>query len=276
MFEDEYASKELIPKGYEYLYIQSGDKFVLKTATQVKSESDVKNTQEALRKEREAHSVTKAENKKWEGLDPDETRSKLDSIPALEAAAKTGGDNKEIIEEQVKTRVDAAVAPLNRKIETLESTNSELETSVVEYKTANTNRTIDDAIRDAAIDGKLHAGGMSDALQRKGLFEVIENADGTTSVVTKSDVGVTPGLQPSEWLSDVKETSSHWWPKSEGGGSRGSDASSGGSDTNPFTHANWNTTAQGKMLTADRVKAEKMAESAGTTIGGAKPPAPTT
>ncbi|WP_044156040.1 hypothetical protein [Escherichia coli] len=98
------------------------------------------------------------------------------------------------------------------------------------------------------------------------VFEVGEDG----SVVTKDGVGVTPGLKPEAWLSDMKERRPHWWPAWQGAGSRGGRGGPGGGD-NRFTAGAWGVTEQGKIASADPAKAERLAKAAGTTLGGAKP-----
>ena len=98
------------------------------------------------------------------------------------------------------------------------------------------------------------------------MFEITEEGQ----VITKDGVGVTPGVAPDVWLSEMQPKRGHWWPASTGGGAKGSKGANFAS--NPWTKENWNMTEQGKILsTQGREKAEQMAKAAGTSLGGRKP-----
>jgi len=87
-------------------------------------------------------------------------------------------------------------------------------------------------------------------------------------------VGVTPGIAPSIWLTEVQPTRTHWWPAAEGGGATGSGSGTGFTN-NPWTRDHWNLTEQGRVITSGgREKADQMAKSAGTVVGAVRPPAP--
>lgn len=269
MLDKEYASKDLIPEGYAHLYVESGGKFVLKSVTQVKSENDVKNVQEALRKEREEHTETKTKLGAFGDLDPVETQEKLDSIPALEAAAGSG-DNEQKIQAGVDARLNTIKTQHDREVKKLtderDKASNERDGLLVEQNDS----LIETWIKDAGIAAKMTEGGIDDALARKGNFEVVENAEGKKCVQTKDTA-----LSPELWLTDIKETKGHWWPPSVGGGSSGSNNGAGASGKNPWTYENWNVTEQ---MTIQSQKgddtARKMAESAGSSIAGARPAPP--
>jgi hypothetical protein len=103
---------------------------------------------------------------------------------------------------------------------------------------------------------------------------VFEVEEGTNRVVTKDNVGVTPGIDPSVWFTDIQKTRPHWWGPSQGGGAGGNRGGAGDTSVNPFSHANWNLTEQGRLVQADRAKADQLAKAAGTTVGGPRPIAP--
>jgi hypothetical protein len=75
-------------------------------------------------------------------------------------------------------------------------------------------------------------------LYARALFTVAEDG----SVVTKDAGGVSPGLPPKVWLSDMAQKRPHWWPLSVGGGARSSSSVSGKS--NP-----WSAEGRCKMAT---------------------------
>ena len=130
-----------------------------------------------------------------------------------------------------------------------------------------TTRVVHDHIRKAAREAKLRDTAVEDALV---LGERIFTVDESGSVVARDGVGVTPGVGPDVWLTDVKATRPHWWPESSGAGARGNSGASGGG-VNPFSKDGWNMTAQGQAYRDDPNKAAQLAAAAGTTIGGPKP-----
>jgi len=266
MFEAEYPDYESIPAAVKHLFTSKDGKYVLLGAGEIKTVDDVSRVQEGLRKEREDHKDTRLKLSKFGALDPDDVVTKLDRIVELEAAA--GGKIDETkINEMVEARLRTKTAPLERQITTLTTEKGDLETAVGAYKGNERKRTIHDHIRKAASTAKLRDTAMEDALL---LGENIFDVDESGRVVTKDNVGVTPGIEPTVWLSEVKNTRPHWWPESQGAGLPGGQGGNAGAN-NPFTAANWNMTEQGKLVTADRSRAEQLAKSAGTTLGGPKP-----
>ncbi|QFR59625.1 hypothetical protein P6F33_gp24 [Pseudomonas phage Quinobequin-P09] len=89
-------------------------------------------------------------------------------------------------------------------------------------------------------------------------------------VVTRDGVGVTPGIDATVWLTEMQSKKTHWWGPSQGGGAGGNRSGSGGG-ANPWSADGWNMTEQGRILKENRSRAEQMAKSAGTTIGGPRP-----
>jgi hypothetical protein len=265
MFDLEYNSYEEIPAQVKHLYTQSGDKYVLIAAGQFKTADDVERLQESLRKEREDHKGTKKKLSSFNNLDPDELFEKLDRIDELEAAAAGKIDDSKI-NEMVETRLRAKTAPLERQIQTLTGEKTELETSVGDYKNKERRRVVHDHIRKAGIGAKIRDTAMDDALLvGENIFEV----DEAGRVVTRDGVGVTPGIDPVVWLSEIKATRPHWWPESAGVGASGGEG--GNFAGNPFTKENWNMTEQGALVRSNPARAEQMAKSAGTTVGGPRP-----
>jgi len=266
MFEDEYENLEAVPSAVKHLFKEQDGKAVLIQAGEIKTVQDVNNVQEGLRKEREDHRETKRKLSKFGDVDAEEVLNKLDRIDELEAAA-AGKLDEGKINEMVETRLRSKTAPLERQIHTLTSERDELKMDVDQYKGKDRKRLIHDHIRNAASQAKLRDTAVNDALLvGEQVFDVAEDG----RVVTKDGVGVTPGVEPSVWLTEVKNTRPHWWPESQGIGARGGEGA-GGAGNNPFSKEHWNMTEQGKVLKEDRSKAEQLAQSAGTTVGGKRP-----
>lgn len=265
MFEDEYPDLESIPAAVKHLYKESGGKYVLITAGEMKTSQDVANVQEGLRKEREDHKATKRKLAAFGDMDPEEVHAKLDRFDELEAAA--GGKIDETkINEMVESRIKSKTAPLQRELDTIKKERDELKGTVVEFQSKETKRTIHDHIRKAAVTAKVRDTAMDDALLVGENIFIIDEAG---RVVTKDGVGVTPGIDATVWLTEVKNTRPHWWPESQGVGAKGGQGGAGGN--NPFTADGWNMTEQGKLVRENPGRAAQMAKAAGTTVGGPRP-----
>lgn len=197
---------------------------------------------------------------------PEEVQTKLDKYPELEAAA-AGKLDETKINSIVESRVNSRLAPIEREKTKLMTQVTELGATLEQYKTKESQRTIGDAVRAAATKLKVTDSAVEDAIMyAERLFAVGEDG----SVLTKDNSGVTPGISPEVWLTDMQAKRPHWWGPSQGGGASGS-RSGGVGGTNPWTAENWNMTEQARILREDRSKAEQMAKNAGTSIGGTKP-----
>lgn len=266
MFEEEYDSYEAIPDAVKHLYKQSGEKYVLVGPGEFKTVEDVQRVQEGLRKEREDHKATKRKLARFGDMEPDDVLEKLDRIEELEAAA-SGKIDETKLNELVETRLRSKTAPLERQINQLKQENEELQGNVQEYQQKDRQRIIHDHLRRAGQEAKVRDTAMEDLLLvGERVFDVDEN----NKVITKDGVGVTPGVDPVVWLSEVKSSRPHWWPESQGVGARGGDGKVDLSN-NPFSADGWNMTAQGELIRQDRARAEQLAKAAGTSIGGPRP-----
>lgn len=261
-----YSSAEDIPQGYEDLYTERNGQFELTGIEGIKTQGDVDRVQESLRKERDEHKATKAQLQKFGELDADEVHEKLDRVAELEAAAG-GKIDDDKMEELVQARLKRERGPLEREITQLKTKNQEFEQQVTEFQQKDHQRTIHDHVRKAAQSQKLVDTAVDDALMvAERVMDVTEDG----RVVTKDNVGVTPGLDPQVWLTEMQQTRPHWWGPSQGGGARGGSGGGGGGN-NPFSAESWNLTEQGRMVRESPERADQMAKSAGTTVGGGKP-----
>ena len=252
---------------YADLYEEKDDKFVLKPIEGLKPVAEFEVMSNSLKAERDAHKTTK---KKWEPistLDPKAVREQLDKIPELEALAEGKLDEAKI-ETVVNSRVKAKLAPVERDRDQFKAKADELSGELETFKTEKRVRSLHDTIRIAAKAAKITETAMDDALL---LGErVLEIGDDGNAVV-KADSGYTPGITPDQWFQDLLGKKPHWWGESSGGGARPKQG--GAFADNPFTHAGWNLTKQGEMVKADRAKADRYAQQAGTTVGGRRPEA---
>jgi hypothetical protein len=266
MLENEYETKEAIPSGWDHLYRDLGGKYVLKQAGDVKSPTDVSNVQEALRKERSDHDIVKTNLAKFGSLDPVTTRTELDKINEYKAAA-AGKLDDAAIDAIVETRITSRIAPVQRELDTTKIALETSTASLASMETVASKRTIEDLVRTAGVKSKLTDTGMADALFMAP--HVFTKDPITNGFITKENVGVTPGIGADVWLTEMQSTRPGWWPESQSGGATGGNGKN--HSNNPFSYENWNLTEQGKVLTESRDKANQMAKSAGTTVGGKRP-----
>ncbi len=284
MLKTIYDNEEDIPEGYKDLYTEKNGKWELTGITGVKTEADVARVQTALTKERNDHKATKASLAQFEGIDPEAvsamTLSLEEAQAQLAALNKDGNVDPEKIEPIVAARLKQATAPLERdkanlerQLEAQRKAVTEKEGVIATLNSSITSDRIERQVRDAAATSKLLPSAVTDAVMHaRSIFEQTE--DGRT--VTKDVAGVTPGLNPVEWLKDMQEKAPHWWPASVGGGAQG--GGGGGRPyagvNNPWSKEGWNLTKQGQVYKAlGEAKAAEIAAQAGCKIGDTKPKA---
>ena len=258
---------EEIPEAHRELYSEQNGKWVLTGIAGVYTQANIDRVQAALDKERGEHKETKDKLAVWGDLDHDETLAKLDRIPELEAAAKGSLDEakiEEIVTRRVEGTINTRTAPLERQVRTL---NGNLETVTTERDTLageKQQRRVHDTVRDAMTKAKVIPEAQEDVLLlAERVFEIRADDD---KIVTRDQVGVTPGVMPDVWLTEMQERRPHWWPPSQGGGAPGS---RGGGDItkNPWDPKAPNLTEQARILEENPDRARQMAQAA-----GAEPP----
>ncbi len=266
-----YEKREDVPDGYEELYDEVDGKFVLTGVEGMKTDADITRLQTSLTNERKEHKATKAKLTAYDGLDPDEVRTKLDTIEELEAkvAASTGKTDDAAIERLVESRVKRVLAPVERERDTLKAKLAETGQEVETLKTTNKKDRIDRAVSKVAADMKVVSHAIDDvSLLASTVFEVSEDGE----VVTKELPGLTPGLTPALWMKDMQEKRPHWWAASVGGGANGSGLPKG--QANPWSAKSWNLTEQGKVIREHGAdKANQLAKQAGVVVGASRPAA---
>jgi len=266
-----YDDAASIPEGFAGLYDEVEGKFVLAGVSGMKTQADITNVQEALRKEREDHKVAQTGLKAWGDLKPDEVQGQLDRIKELETAA--GGKlDDDAINGIVEGRLTQKIAPLERNITTLTETNTALQAENDGLKSAMERRDMNEAVRGVAVEMKVHTTAIADVEMIAAAY--LEKDETTGQFITKADVqGVTPGVDVKQFMKEMQKMRPHWWPASEGGGAGGGAGLLGG-DPNPWSHDGWNLTKQGAVHKEQGAEiAAKLAKAAGTTVGGLRPPA---
>jgi hypothetical protein len=257
---------EALPEAVKSEYKEVNGKFQL-DVDGMKPLAEFTVVHNALQKERNDHKKAKDKLALFGEMSPEDVQAQLSRIPELEIAAEGRLDEKKL-DELVDKRIHAKIAPIERERDRLKSEVQQKDQAIVAWEVKDKTRTIREEVSRAAAAGKVLPAAAEDAqMLAERIFEVGD--DGT--VVTKDNVGVTPGLTPELWLKDMQEKRPHWWAPSVGGGANGGKGGGGSGATNPFTKKNWNLTEQGRLFTQDPSKAKRFAEAAGTTVGGPMP-----
>jgi hypothetical protein len=252
------------------LYTQRGDKFEIAVEIPgiegIKSFTDFGNLNKALQKERADHRAIKDRFAPLGDRKPDEILSILDRVPELELKA-AGALDETKLEAIVNGRITGKLAPVERELQTTREALLASQTEIQGYKQKDIQRTIGDSVRSASSKSHVVESAVEDVTL---LAERVFTLDETGKVVTKENVGCTPGISPEVWLNEMQSKRPHWWGPSGGGGAGGA----GGQrqfTNNPWSNENWNLTEQGKILTENPSRADQLAKSAGTTVGGRRP-----
>lgn len=252
---------------YHSLYTEQSDgSFLLTGVEGMKTQGDIDKVTQALVKERGDHKATKAKYYLLGDLDPVDLLAQLDRIKELEAAA--GGKLDETkINDIVEGRLRTKLGPIERENKQLKDQLAAEQQVSTELKSKDRKRTIHDVARSAAIKLGVITEALDDVLlYADSVLDLTED----NRVITRDQVGVTPGIDPEVWLTEMQQKKRYWWPGSQSGNSTGS-GSGGISGDNPWTATGWNLTKQGEVLSQDPKRADQLARSAGTTVGGPRP-----
>lgn len=254
------------------LYTQRGDKFEISVEIPgiegIKSFTDFNRLNEALRKERTDHKMIKDRFAPLGERKVEDILSVFDRLPELEAKAAGALDDTKI-ETIVTGRLTAKLAPVERELQTAREALAQRDEALLAYQQKDVQRTIGDSVRTATSKLKVVDSAVEDVtLLAERVFTIDENG----KVVAKDNVGCTPGISPEVWLNEMQTKRPHWWGPSIGGGAGGNGGRPGGNFTiNPWSADGWNMTEQGRIYNENAGKAEQLAKSAGTTIGGPRP-----
>ena len=267
-----YDSIDAVPEPFRPLYAEKDGKAVLTGINGMKTNQDVLNVQEALRKERADHAAAKEALKPWKafGDDPTELQAKLDRIAELEAAAGGKLDDA-AIQKLVDARLGQKTAPLERQLKDSTTRIGELEQENLALKSTLVSRDRNDAVRAVATEMKVLPTAIPDVEMVAGMF--LERDEVSGQFIVKADAkGVTPGADVKQFLKEMQQQRPHWWPNSQGGGAGGG-RNFGDSDENPWSAKGWNMTKQGQYVREHGMaKAQEAAKAAGSKIGATRPP----
>ena len=254
-----------VEEPFRTLYQERNGKFEITGIEGMKTQADVDRLQTALTKERNDHKGLREKYAPLAAFDLNDVLERYNRHEELVAASEGKLDENKI-NGIVESRIRSKLSPVERERDTFKTQLAERDQIILGYQTKETQRTISDKVREAATVAKVLPEALEDALLlAERVFEVSEDG----RVVTKDNVGVTPGIEASMWFNELQTKRPHWWGPSAGGGASGSKTPGG--QTNPWSGEHWNLTEQGKVLTANRSRAEQLAKSAGTSIGGPRP-----
>jgi len=270
--EVSYDSLDEVPESFKDLYSEKDGKAVLTGVNGLKTNQDVLNVQEALRKERADHAAAKEALKPWKTLgdDPNEIQQKLDRIGELEAAAGGKLDESKI-QEMVEQRLGQKTAPLERQLKETNTTLEELQNENSQLKNTLVSRDRNDAVRAVATEMKVLSTAIPDVEMIAGAY--LERDETSGEFIVKADAkGVTPGADIKTFMKEMQKLRPHWWPQSQGGGAGGGKGF-GDSDENPWSAKGWSLTKQGQYAKEHGMaEAQKAAAAAGSKIGATRPP----
>lgn len=258
-----------IPETYRELYAEQNGKWVLTGISGIKTQVDVDRVLEAKRKEVDAHNETKNKFRVWEGLNHEEVSAKLAEYDEMKIKLEGAGKlDEDKINQIVETRIKARISPVEKEKMGLAEQLKAASERIAAFENAERIRLIHEEVRKARIGAKAIDSAEEDILlNAERCFEVTEDG----RVVTKDGVGVTPGITPDVWLTEMAPKRSHWWPESVGGGAKGSKGG-GFAGNNPWSATGWNITAQGEFVRQHgEEKARQMAQAAGVTLGAVRP-----
>jgi hypothetical protein len=200
---------EKLPEAIQAEYKQDGDDYNVQVDG-MKTDTDVKNVQEALRKEREEHDTAKKRAKELEK----ENGTLSDKINVYES-----DESKKLSAED---RVE--MERLKRENETLATSNADLTTKYQGLEGEVTTSNIKAELRKAAV-GIISEQAISDQVDILANKFVV--SDG--KVLTNPDLGDKSGLEAKAYLSDYVKDRSYLQPTNSGGGAGGEKGSGGGS-----------------------------------------------
>lgn len=204
----------------------------------------------------------------WDGMDPEETRSRLERLEEYEAGGKP----------DVKTRIEAAKEEVRRayerELETRDSRVSELEAAIGERDAFVERLTVDRHLDEALAEGKTIEGlrkGAKAYLKITHKPQVERVVDEDTGEAAYRGVIKTPLGE-----STIKDFVAQWLTTDEAqeylppSGNAGTGSKSGGVGgirrTNPFAKDTRNDTEASRMIKENPALAKQMADAAGVTL----------
>ena len=236
------------------------------TTTTTDGSAELARLRKALATERAARKAAESEVAKWRdiGDSPDDIAQKLDRMPELEAAAE-GKGGSEAIEKAVHAKLQAAVAPHERKARQLAQQLKELEATRDELTGKVQSFTIESAV------SKL----VGDQIRPEARGDVVKLLSQSLMVDADGEVIGKDG-QPVDqvWSEFFAPRAGYLGVTSTGGGARGQTKPVGSSKVNPWARETWSPSQQADIQAANPQEAIGLAQSVGSSLGAMQPPPP--
>lgn len=254
-----YESESEIPEGYSELYSEKDGAWVLSGIDGIKTQSDVDRVQDALRKEKNDHKKTKDRLASFGDRSVEDIEALIEERDELAARLESGeggkdaGDQaKQLVElRRENAKMARDLEKLNERASAAEAMASEKDGALKSYKIGN-------AVSKAAADLKI----IPEALEDVSLYaERIFTLDDDGRVAVKDEVGFTPGLDPKDWLAEMREKRPHWWGVNQGAGAGGGRGAAGEVD-NPFRKSSFNLTRASMLRRDEPQRAKRLYEAA--------------
>jgi len=279
--KSKYDKLEDIPAEYRDLFEQRGEstpgaddgKWVLVNIDGLVTEANIMKLEVANRKLRDERDGLKKKAESFGERTADEFHTLEDKVIELEAQLATSGKpDEEKLTQLVEARIKTRLGPLERELKQVKEGWETEKGQTTDLRGTISKINVHDAIRKAAEKIKVVPTAMEDLLMlSERVFEVVEGDSGRR-VITKDGVGVTPGLSPDDWLSEIGPTRPHIFPPSIGAGSTGGGLNGGLNGDNPWLKKNWSMTSQGEFITKHGdEKAAQAAKAAGSFVGATAP-----
>ncbi|OGV45852.1 MAG: hypothetical protein A2017_18300 [Lentisphaerae bacterium GWF2_44_16] len=212
-----YKTLEEIPQDLRENYTERDGQYVLSGVEGIKTQADVDQLKKSLDAERDEHKKTKQALKKFGDVDPETLQDNLDELEELRSSGKKKLDDT-AINEIVERRVKKELRKTETERDELKLKFEDSSKQLGELQSEKRNNSIESALRKAAEKIGVRKEAMDDVLARKSIFDVSEDG----KIVTRDGCGVTPGLDPENWIAVHVKTAPHWVPPS-----RGADANPG-------------------------------------------------
>ncbi len=201
--------------------------------------------------------------KRFDGIDPENVKKMMSVLESSEEA-KLLAENK--LDEVVNKRTEKLRIDSERLKSEFDEYKAESEKKNNDWKQKYAAKVIETELRREAEKAKVVPEAIDDVISRaRGIFSLDEDgkieardSDGNIITVKKK------ALNPEVFISQLKETAPHFWPKSQGAGASGGTGNGGMNEVNPFipNTPGFSLTEQSKLMNSDPEKARMFEQAA--------------
>lgn len=245
----QYEKSDDIPEmSVKELFAEKDGKMVFTGVEGLKTQSDIDKLNEALRKERNDHSLLKESMKKFDGVDLEEVRALKNKVISLEELTKNSSQSEESISAIVEKRLAIERADDLKKLEEANNRIGELES----FKFG---RELGEQIKSNLSDriASEHQSTVSYILKNNSERQ----ADGTYLLKDCSEFGLTSGMTLEQAVSKLSETNPVFAPKNTAGHGKGATGTTG-AIKDPFSKENFSMTEQHKLYKENPAEYERL------------------